>query len=93
MGCTIKPQIYPQVTIKQEPRLEQKWFQTEDLPDVKPYKAEGKQINGETWTCFSPKDSKELAIELMDYRTKLKLMNKRMELLFEKYFGKEMYKE
>jgi len=60
------------------------------MPDVKPYQAEARIINGETWTCFSPTDSKELAIELMDCRTKLKLMNKRMELLFEKYFGEKM---
>ena len=91
-SCTIKPQIAvkPEIAIKEEPTLKKEWFRTEDLPDVKPYQAEGKLINGETWTCFSPADSRELAVELLDSRTKIKNLNATVRFLYKQYFKESM---
>jgi hypothetical protein len=87
IACQIKPQINPQIISKEEPSLERYWFTTESVPLMKAYDARGATIDGEIWTCFSPKDSRALAEELLTYREKLIIMNTRMEVLYKRYFG------
>lgn len=89
VGCTVAPTIQPQATITEEPSLPEEWFLAEAIPPEVGYQVRGIKIDGETWTCFSPKDSRALAIELIDLRKKLTKMNNRMALLYKRYYHKD----
>jgi hypothetical protein len=87
-GCTLAPQIHPQVDVKEEPTLNADWFKTEEIPSETKMEVTGTLINGQVWTSFSPKSSRELAVENKELRRKLELMDDRMALLYKRYFHK-----
>lgn len=89
VGCTVAPQIHPQVDVKEEPTLNADWFKTETIPPETKMEVKGTLINGEVWTSFSPKSSRELAVENKELRRKLELMDDRMALLYKRYFHKD----
>jgi hypothetical protein len=92
-GCAIKPTINPTIapTIKEEPRLEEKWFKPEPMPKQPVFKDVRDAKIGDKWgVWFSNEDNKVLAQYLEDMRTSLKLDTLKFQILYEKYYNKEM---